>query len=31
MLVDKEILYHGQNGYVVYDRFLAKYLRSTSY
>ena len=31
MLVDKEILYHGQNGYVVYDRFLAEYLRSASY
>ena len=31
MLVDKEILYHGQNGYVVYDRFLAEYLRSATY
>ena len=31
MLVDKEILYHGQNGYVVYDRFLAEYLRSAAY
>ena len=27
MLVDKELLYPGRNGYVVYDRLLAEYLR----
>lgn len=27
LLVDKEILYHGGEGYVVYDRFFAEYLR----
>ena len=28
MLVDKELLYPGRDGYVVYDRFLAEYLRT---
>ena len=27
MLVDKELLYRGDEGYIVYDRFLAEYLR----
>lgn len=27
MLVDKELVYRGGNGYVVYDRLLAEYLR----
>ena len=27
MLVDKELLYRGDDGYIVYDRFLAEYLR----
>lgn len=28
MLLDKELVYHGSEGYVVYDRFFAEYLRS---
>ena len=28
MLVGKELVYHGKDGYVVYDRLLAEYLRA---
>ena len=28
MLVDKELLYHGKDGYIVYDRFFAEYLKA---
>ena len=27
MLVDKELLYRGDEGYIVYDRLFAEYLR----
>ena len=30
MLLENEILYHDKDGYVVYDRFFAEYLRSQS-
>ena len=30
MLLENEVLYHGKDGYVVYDRFFAEYLRSKS-
>lgn len=29
LLLDKELLYRGEDGYVVYDRFLAEYLKGT--
>ena len=28
MLLDKELVYRGSEGYVIYDRFFAEYLRS---
>ena len=28
MLLDKKLLYRGSEGYVIYDRFFAEYLRS---
>ena len=30
MLIDKELVYPGKTGYVVYDRLLAEYLRRES-